>query len=842
MLRHPNILTFKDTFETTDKGAIIIYLITEPVKPLLLILDELHMEGGERSEYISLGLLQVTKAISFLNNDCKLIHGNICAATVAVTDTLDWKLHCFDLLSEHALPYDSALRIGAPTIGNQYKPGEYGRGEWDAVQASPPWAIDAWGLGCLINESFLGSPLPAVERLRDTSALPPAIIPDYQRLLSSAPARRQNPLRLTTEGPLLLNRLVDTLSFLENIAVKDFTDKESFFRKLPQVLPSIPQEVVLRKLLPLLAAAMEFGGAPAAAVSGLLQIGSRIQDEAEFNRRIVPSLAKLFASPDRLLRRALLEQVDGFIPRLTPAAAEELIYPHLQTGFSDSQSYIREMTLKAIAPLAPKLSSKTLVQSVLKHLNKTQTDEEPSIRANTTVLLGCLAPSLGESTCKRVLLNAFSRALRDPFPPTRSAGLKALLATKTTYSADDVALRMLPTVLPLCVDPVGEVRAAAISCTDSFMEALRKEHDRRTQQEAAAGGGGGDGVVGRGGEFGSGSSVSNSNSNSNSNNSNNSNNNNNNNNGISFGSSATAGMNLASAAMLNWAVNSLIGVATSTSTNYATAPSTTGLESASMNARSNGNFQGTGSSALSSSSSISSSAPPSKPLVSSSSNASPSFPPAGTSAKASGPRDGWDDDNDDDFLDQDLKEEEEARLRLKSLSSSARVDSRSNGKKEGSMGGEFAEKKSGGIQGGSNMSSSQNVSHTNSSSSTALPSSSGGSKASFSTSTSSSSYHVAPPSMPASSSSSSSSSLFGSDSLDAELAKAEAMNPGSTTKTRPTSALAGVRRGVGSMKVGGGGVGGEKKAGVMKLGASKLGAVQNSVLGQSGSTSLDEDW
>ena len=31
------------------------------------------------------------------------IHGNLCIEAVAVTDSLDWKLHGFDLLSEQSL-------------------------------------------------------------------------------------------------------------------------------------------------------------------------------------------------------------------------------------------------------------------------------------------------------------------------------------------------------------------------------------------------------------------------------------------------------------------------------------------------------------------------------------------------------------------------------------------------------------------------------------------------------------------------------------------------------------------------------------------------------------------
>ncbi len=59
------------------------------------------------------------------------IHGNVCMATVVVTEQLDWKLHGFDLLSEHQwaggeLPLMSASWMVPP----QYKPGEVAKSDW----------------------------------------------------------------------------------------------------------------------------------------------------------------------------------------------------------------------------------------------------------------------------------------------------------------------------------------------------------------------------------------------------------------------------------------------------------------------------------------------------------------------------------------------------------------------------------------------------------------------------------------------------------------------------------------------------------------------------------------
>ena len=160
------------------------------------------------------------------------------------------------------------------------------------VKESPPWAVDAWGLGCLLQELYSGAPLqvglqharaavvagwhaslwlrmslglptpqhpsrlfgaashspppfaptqplpspsppPApppptplqrTEDLRRTDWMPQELLPHYQRLLSSQPARRLNPAKLL-ESDVLRNRLVETMGFLENLAIKDAAEK-----------------------------------------------------------------------------------------------------------------------------------------------------------------------------------------------------------------------------------------------------------------------------------------------------------------------------------------------------------------------------------------------------------------------------------------------------------------------------------------------------------------------------------------------------------------------------------------------------------------------------------------
>lgn len=401
------------------------------------------------------------------------IHGNVCMASVVVTDTLDWKLHGFDMLSDHSSVEYSPLRDYAFLVGDQYKSAEVAKGEWSLIPQQPPWAVDAWGLGCLLQEVFAGHPMVSVDQLRETDHIPEALIKDYQRLLNSQAAKRQNPSRVA-KSKFLNNQLVDAVNFLENLAVKESTEKDSFFRKLPSILPALPAPVAEQKLLPMLASALEFGGAPAAALSCILQIG-RGMTEADFAERVIPCISGLFTSNDRAIRRGLLENIEKFAVHMDQKLVEEQVFPNLQSGFTDNNAYIRELTLKSMRSLAPKMTQKTLNQSLLKFLAKLQVDQEPTIRANTTVLLGSIADLLGEAACKRVLLNAFQRALRDQFPHARVAGLKALISTQKTHSPEDIAQRVIPMVAPLAVDGLQDARQAALQCLDSFCAVL-KEH------------------------------------------------------------------------------------------------------------------------------------------------------------------------------------------------------------------------------------------------------------------------------------------------------------------------------------------------------------------------------
>ncbi|KAG0466505.1 hypothetical protein HPP92_018085 [Vanilla planifolia] len=485
-VRHPNIVSFIHSSESEildgSSAKHMIYIVTEPVMPLSEKIKELNLEGTQRDEYYAWGLHQIAKAVNFLNNDCKLIHGNVCLASIVVTQTLDWKLHAFDVLSEFDGNTTEAPSVAMLQyewlVGSQYKPLELAKSDWASIRKSPPWAIDSWGLGCLIYELFSGMKLSKTEELRNTSSIPKPLLPDYQRLLSSTPSRRLNPLKLIDNSEYFHNKLVETIQFMEILNLKDSVEKDTFFRKLPNLLEQLPRQIVIKKLLPLLASALEFGSAAAPALTSLLKMGSWLSTD-EFSVKVLPSIVKLFTSNDRAIRVSLLQHIDQYGESLTAQLVDEQIFPHIATGFSDSSAFLRELTLKSMLMLAPKLSQRTISGSLLKYLSKLQVDEEPAIRTNTTILLGNIASFLNEGMRKRVLINAFTaRALRDSFSPARAAGIMALCATSAYYDMTEIATRVLPNIVVLTIDPDADVRSKAFQAVDQFLQIARQHHEK----------------------------------------------------------------------------------------------------------------------------------------------------------------------------------------------------------------------------------------------------------------------------------------------------------------------------------------------------------------------------
>ncbi|KAL8618368.1 hypothetical protein ACOMHN_047440 [Nucella lapillus] len=466
-LRHPNILTFLDAVETEK----VIYFATEPVVPLENYLQNNSDSHNETA--ISWGLHQILKGLSFLVNDCNLIHNNVCMASIFVDPAGEWKIGGVDYMYP-AQGADSIPPVKILPVLQKYDPPEKADG---ARVVGNKWAADMWGLGCLIWEVFNGV-LPRTAALKSLGKIPKILVPNYCELVSANPKSRPNPGRFLEEsrkkGGFLDNSFVKSMLFLEEIQIKDQSEKNKFLSSLTPSLDSFPPQMCRNKILPQLLNAFEYGNAGSSVLAPMFKIGKHLEAE-EYQRKIVPCVVKLFSSPDRSTRVNLLQQIEFFVEHLTPNVVNDQIFPNIASGFMDTNPVVRESTVKAMLHLAARLNYKNLNEELMKHFARLQSkDDQGGIRTNTTVCLGKVACHLHPGMRQKILVSAFMRALKDQFPPARQAGILAMAATQNFYHMQEIAGRLLPSLCTMTRDPEKIVRDQAFKAIRGFVDKLEK--------------------------------------------------------------------------------------------------------------------------------------------------------------------------------------------------------------------------------------------------------------------------------------------------------------------------------------------------------------------------------
>ena len=456
-LRHPNIIKYLDGFESET----LVYVVTEPVVPLLDFLDE---EDGRNSNLLAWGMYQVISGLSFLINNGNMIHENVNIFSIFVGVDGEWKLggveyvHSNDSDVVAKLPY--LCRYDAPEGANK-KRGEI-------------WSTDAWGLGCLIWEIYNGV-LTTSADLKSVSKIPKPLLLHYCDLVHANPKKRTNPktflARCLEPGHFFDNQFIKANLFLNEIQIQDANQQKEFFIALDKSLDTFPKQFCIHKVLPQLLNAFEYGSAGSAVLSPLFKVGLLLDPEA-YQVKITPCIIKLFSSNDRATRIQLLQQMEKFVKHLQPSVVDSQIFGCVATGFGDTLPAMREQTVKAMLHLVPKLSPKTISNQLLRFFAKLQMDEQPGIRTNTTVCLGKIAEYIPEDTRKKVLAPGFVRAIHDPFPHARNAGIMAMAATQKYYTSADIANRLIPALSVLTVDPEKSVRDNAFKVIRSFLSAL----------------------------------------------------------------------------------------------------------------------------------------------------------------------------------------------------------------------------------------------------------------------------------------------------------------------------------------------------------------------------------
>ncbi|KAH8108102.1 hypothetical protein BXZ70DRAFT_36637 [Cristinia sonorae] len=487
-IRHPDVLKFLDVVETDTT----ICIMTERVRPLASAIQERTSKlAQEREDWLLWGLHRIAIALTFVNDNAASTHGNVRVDSIFISPSGEWKLGGFEVLSN---PKDDAAVLytmgGITPDATTYASPEVKKVGWSALKEHNTAVADAYALGLLIHFSFNPTePLPPTAQpphppptAQSRGAIPVSVFPAYKKLLNPNPKARLTPKNFLDLGMaqtagegagfFVSNKLVKVCAGLDNFNLASESEKSILLRTLKESAASLPTEFASYKVLPALASALEFGGASAAAILPLvLQLGKNVSPQ-DYSSVIMVHLVKLYTSPDRGTRMALLDHLPEYADKLDKKTVVDKIWPNLQSGFTDTVPIIREATVRSIISLSDKFNERILNNDLLRFLARMQADPEASIRTNTCILLGRLGPTLGYHTKRKVLVPAFTKALKDSFVHCRVAGLMALMATVECFDIEEIASRVIPNMSFAMIDPEKLVRDQAFKAMQLFIKKL----------------------------------------------------------------------------------------------------------------------------------------------------------------------------------------------------------------------------------------------------------------------------------------------------------------------------------------------------------------------------------
>jgi SCY1-like protein 1 len=216
----------------------------------------------------------------------------------------------------------------------------------------------------------------------------------------------------------------------------------------------------------------------------LFYIMENYQDPSKIGKDLGPLVSKLFTVPDRGVRSILLNQVGFMTKHMDKAALNAKVFEPLCSGFNDSSPVLRELTLKATLTLVPTLNPPNM-EKLSRYLVRLQGDTETTIRTNAVIFIAKIAPHLSDVSKEKMLLPAYARAMKDTFAPCRLSALQSCLQSKSLFTMTDLASKVLPSVTPLTLDPVVDVRKEAFKVIQNMLQDLQQESSKMEQRSQA---------------------------------------------------------------------------------------------------------------------------------------------------------------------------------------------------------------------------------------------------------------------------------------------------------------------------------------------------------------------
>ncbi|RCK59149.1 N-terminal kinase-like protein [Candida viswanathii] len=471
MIKFPSVVSILDFIE----NDYILYIITEPVTPLLTYLETTSLGADS----MVAGIYSIAQSLAFVNDSANSVYGGLnMSSSIFVNLSGDWKLMGFELVTNLTSDPDQPIyRLSRfmPVTWRDYCDSE----DIESIRNDPK-KFDSFRFGKFIkgvfekNETQVPAKLAtSVRRLTLDKATLRSSVGQYLKELEAW--HLQNPV-------IRFGDQVNELKFVQE------DEKLRFFKyELPEYFEndsSFPPRLLQYKLLPelihqykqLSKSANPNDPERQETLSTILNLtikfGAKLPAE-EFNQTIKPIIIDSFALADRSIRLVLLTHLPEYEGFLTESDIQYKIFNHLITGFQDTNFMIRETTLKSITIVIDKISVKQVNQELLRILAKSQMDPKPSIRVNTLILIIKISLKIYKTSKNNVLITALSKSLRDSFIPCKMTALHGFETLIEEFSLEEICTKILGNLaISLMDQKLAKVRVEAKRIFQLYLDSV----------------------------------------------------------------------------------------------------------------------------------------------------------------------------------------------------------------------------------------------------------------------------------------------------------------------------------------------------------------------------------
>ncbi|KAL2326517.1 hypothetical protein Fmac_025575 [Flemingia macrophylla] len=477
-LRHPGVV---HVVQALDESKHAMAMVTEPLfasaANTLGIVDNIpHLPKDLRGMDMGLlevkhGLLQIAESLDFLHNHAHLIHRAISPENILITLSGAWKLAGFgfaissqtsgdssNLQPFHYAEYDVEDSVLPLQPSLDYTAPELVR----STASSAGCSSDIFSFGCLAYHLIARKPLfdchNNVKMYMNTltylssdafSSIPPELVPDLQRMLSSDGSSRPTALDFTGSPFFRQDTRLRALRFLDHMLARDNIQKSEFLKALSDMWKDFDSRVLRYKVLPPLCAELRNVVIQPMILPMVLTIAES-QDKTDFEQSTLPALVPVLSTAAGETLLLLVKHAELIINKTSQEHLVSHVLPMIVRAYDDNDARMQEEVLKKSVSLAKQLDAQLVKQVVLPRVHglalKTTV---AAVRVNALLCLGDMVNRLDKHAVLDILQTIQRCTAVDRSPPTLMCTLGVANSIFKQYGVEFVAEHVLPLLMPL---------------------------------------------------------------------------------------------------------------------------------------------------------------------------------------------------------------------------------------------------------------------------------------------------------------------------------------------------------------------------------------------------------